>query len=811
MLTYPMRLLIFNQYYPPDSGATAQWLSSLCKVLASTCQITIVCGYPSYNPIKKDASHIKGIRVIRVPSTTFHRSNMFGRLCNYFTYFISAFSLSSFLLFRKKPDLIVAMTDPPIIGLIAKYVATIKRVPFIYIIQDLHPESAIVIGKIKNRLIIKILKAITLFLCQKAEKVVVISLRMQQRLLEKGVPNEKIIIIPNWADTKSIAPEPKKNPFSLRHGLEKRFVVMYSGNLGLSQNLDILLELAKTLQDLKDLVFVIIGDGARKIELMDQVRKLNLANVLFFPYQSTSEMRYSFGTADLFIIPLVSGLDGLVVPSKVFSIMASGRPFIAFASKQSEVAQIAEKFECGLTVQPDDPKELADKIRWAYHSQDQLSILGQRGRTAVENHYKDEVAIARYHDLFFATTFKNSKVKILVVTQYFWPENFRINDLVKRLVEKGHEVTVLTGFPNYPYGRLFSNYKRTQPFLRESFQGAKIIRVWFYLNHSLSILKRLLNYGSFALSATLLGPFLCGRKFDRIFVFQPGPYSVAIPSLLFKFLSRSPATIWVQDIWPDALRDSEVVKQKWLLNLVEKLAGFLYRRFDKLLVSSPEFEKPLMRMGVEKSRIEFLPQWPEDLYQKKEADSILLEKENMKDFFNVVFAGNLGPAQNPELIIEVADQLKTFSDIHFVILGDGVSLESLRQEIKRRGLTNVDLKGRKPLEMMPQYFALADILLVQLKKAPIYRMTIPGKLQSYLACGRPIIAGLEGAGAEIIRQSGAGLVVEPGNVKALKEAILFLHSCSKETREEMGQKGLEFFKENFNPSKIMNQLEVSLT
>lgn len=402
-------------------------------------------------------------------------------------------------------------------------------------------------------------------------------------------------------------------------------------------------------------------------------------------------------------------------------------------------------------------------------------------------------------------------VKFLVITQYFWPENFRINDLVQGLVEKGHEVTVLTGFPNYPQGKIFFPYKKTQLFLRESFKGARVIRVWLYPDHSLSILKRLFNYGSFVLSAMILGPFLCGQKFDRIFVFQPGPYSVAIPALFFKLLTRVPTTIWVQDIWPDAIQESGVVRQKWLLKIVEKLAGFLYRRFNKILVSSPAFDELLMRMGVSRLQIEFLPQWPEEIYQKEEPDPTFLEKEKIKNCFNIVFAGNLGPAQNPELILEAAEQLKDFPHINFVILGDGVSFESLRQEIKRRGLTNVDLKGRKPLEMMPRYFALADALLVQLKKAPIYRITIPGKLQSYLACGRPIIAGLEGAGAAIVEESGAGLVFEPDNAKALKEAILFLHACPKEKREEMGQKGRQFFEENFSRSKIMKQLEIILT
>lgn len=394
-----MKILVFNQYYPPDTSATAQRLADLCKGLAHRHEITVVCGRPSYDPMPESPLLSKdGVGLVRVPSTTFHRSWMPGRISNYLTYLAPAFFVG---VFQPRPDLVVAMTDPFVVGLIAWLVAFIQRAPFVYIVQDLYPDVLVQLGKVKNRLLTRAIDRMNLFLFRRAEKVVAISLSMKDRLLKKGLDDQKVAVIANWADIAVVEPQPKENHFSLRHRLNDKFVVMYSGNIGLSQSLHFLLESAKRLEELKDLVFVVIGDGAGKPWLVDKARELRLSNVLFFPYQPVGEMRYSFATADVFIVPLAAGFDGLVVPSKVFSIMASGRAFIAAIDETSEVARLAREFACGLVVRPDDAAELTKAISWAYESRAELKAMGEKGRKVAEQCYSKEIGIAQYENVFY--------------------------------------------------------------------------------------------------------------------------------------------------------------------------------------------------------------------------------------------------------------------------------------------------------------------------------------------------------------------------------------------------------------------------
>jgi colanic acid biosynthesis glycosyl transferase WcaI len=404
-----LKILIFNQYFFPDTEATAQWLSNFCECLLPNHFITVVCGHSSC-PSQEECFSNK-IRTIRVPSTIFNRSNMIGRLSNYFSFIFSSFLYSFYLLLKPKPDLIISMTDPPIIGLIAWFVSAIKRAPFLYIIQDLHPDVAIVIGRLKNRLVIKIIDSLHRFLYKRADQIVAISTTMKERLLLKGVPDYKITVIPNWTDIHAITPQHKKNQFSLEHGLDNSFNIMYSGNIGLSQNLHLLIESAKSLQELKDLKFIFIGDGAKKLDLVNQVKELNLKNVHFFDYQPIDKMAYSFGTADIFVVPLASGLDGLIVPSKVFSIMASGRSFIAAIDEMSEVAQIANKFSCGFVIEPGDINSLSETIREAYHSREQLKVMGLKGRKAVEEYYSSEISMSKYENVFLKSIESHKSVR----------------------------------------------------------------------------------------------------------------------------------------------------------------------------------------------------------------------------------------------------------------------------------------------------------------------------------------------------------------------------------------------------------------
>jgi glycosyltransferase involved in cell wall biosynthesis len=399
-------------------------------------------------------------------------------------------------------------------------------------------------------------------------------------------------------------------------------------------------------------------------------------------------------------------------------------------------------------------------------------------------------------------------MKILIVSQYFWPEAFRINDLATGLKKQGHEVSVLTGFPNYPLGRLFPGYS-IRLFQREWYEGVSIIRVPLYPDTSYSFVKRAWNYLSFILSASLLGPWLVGQV-DRIVVFQPGPITVGIPAIVLKYFKRAPIFFWVQDVWPDTLEATDLIRRMWILKAVRWLVNVVYRHCDVILVQSRGFIRRVTALGVNPGKIVYMPNWAEDLYRPVERDDELARKEGMNGGFHVVFAGNIGKAQDFDTLLAAAELLRPHPDIRLIILGDGAMAEHYVKHAHALELSNVVFKGRKPVESMPAYFSLADVLLVLLKREPIFSLTIPSKLQSYLACGRPIVAAVEGDAAAIVRESGAGVVCDPGDPEGLAEAILNMYRLSPAQRESFGQAGLAYYRAHFDRAKIVDRFEAIL-
>lgn len=400
-------------------------------------------------------------------------------------------------------------------------------------------------------------------------------------------------------------------------------------------------------------------------------------------------------------------------------------------------------------------------------------------------------------------------MRILIVSQYFWPEAFRINDLAASLKKQGHEVSVLTGFPNYPGGKLFPGYS-IRLFQRERYDGVSIIRVPLFPDTSYSFVKRAWNYLSFILSASLLGPFLIGR-IDRIVVYQPGPITVGIPAIVLKYFKRAPIIFWVQDVWPDTLEATGLVRRRGILKAVRWLVNFVYRHCDVILVQSRGFIRRVTALGVCSQKIVYMPNWAEDLYRPVERDDELARKEDMTGGFHVIFAGNIGKAQDFDTLLAAAKLLRPHSDIRFVILGDGAMAEHYVKQAHADGLDNIIFKGRKPVESMPAYFALADVLLVLLKREPIFSLTIPSKLQSYLACGRPIVAALEGDAAAIVRESGAGVVCGPGDPIVLAQAILTVYRLTPAQRDALGKAGSAYYDAQFNRAKIVDRFEAILT
>jgi len=402
----------------------------------------------------------------------------------------------------------------------------------------------------------------------------------------------------------------------------------------------------------------------------------------------------------------------------------------------------------------------------------------------------------------------NNKLNILVVTQYFWPENMRINDLVRDFSEKGHIVTVLTGLPNYPEGTVYERY-RTKPESFNNYSGATVVRVPLIPRGKRSI-NLILNYLSFFTVASTLGTWkLRGKKFDAVFVYAVSPIMAAIPALIIGRLKKAPVFIWVLDLWPETLRAVGVIRQRQLLRCVGKVVSWIYNRADYLLLQSHGFFENVQRYcsrEIEQRRIVYFPSWAEDDFSSTTPppSALLIHDPSV---FTVLFAGNLGEAQDLPAVIEAAQTLVGSVAVRWVIVGDGRMSDWLADQVKTRGLDNVLLLGRHPLEEMPGLFACADALLVSLKTNDVFEKTIPGKVQAYLASGKPILGMINGEAAHVIKASGAGLACSSGDAAALARITLELATTDESERIRMGGAGRKYYLANYSKPSLLARLE----
>ena len=396
-------------------------------------------------------------------------------------------------------------------------------------------------------------------------------------------------------------------------------------------------------------------------------------------------------------------------------------------------------------------------------------------------------------------------VRVLIVTQYFWPESFRINDLVLGLAERGAEVEVLTGMPNYPQGSFHPGYGFFSP-AEERYSGVRVIRVPIVPRGSSPGWQLIANYLSFVASAGVFSLFRCRGRYDVIFAYEPSPITVALPALLLKMTRRVPVVLWVQDLWPESVAATNASVPRWLLRAIRRLVDFIYRRSDLVLVASRGFTGHVLQSGVGPERVKYFPNSAEGLYQPLVPPCSV--KSELPNGFRIVFAGNIGTAQSFETIIRAADLTRSERGLHWVIIGDGMMRSRVAREVEARNLKGtVHLLGHRPVDTMPAYFAAADALLVTLRGDPVFSLTVPSKIQSYLACGRPVIAAINGEGAELIEESGAGLSCPAEDAAGLARAALRLYGMPAEQRDDMGRRGLAFFKSNFEREMLLDRLE----
>lgn len=396
-------------------------------------------------------------------------------------------------------------------------------------------------------------------------------------------------------------------------------------------------------------------------------------------------------------------------------------------------------------------------------------------------------------------------MRILVVTQYFWPENFRINDLVSEFCSLDHDVTVLTGLPNYPSGIVFPEF-RLNPCSYAKFESANVVRVPV-ISRGKGTLRLILNYASFVISATALGIwYLRGQKFDVIFVFEPSPITVGLPAIFLGYIKNAQLVFWVLDLWPETLEAIGVVRSRYILKTIGRLATFIYNRCDLILAQSKSFIPKIRQYCKKEIKVEYFPSWSDTTFDFKLVD-LAKEVPVANGVFSIMFAGNIGDAQDFPAILDAAEVIKDDRRIRWLIVGEGRASEWVRSEVIRRGLGHCFLLlGNYPVDRMPSFYKHADALLVSLKAESIFAMTIPGKLQSYLAAGIPILAMLNGEGAEIIRRSGAGISSPAGDGLALATAVIRMANMNIDERLKMGRAGLALSEEEFNRGTLISKL-----
>jgi glycosyltransferase involved in cell wall biosynthesis len=398
-------------------------------------------------------------------------------------------------------------------------------------------------------------------------------------------------------------------------------------------------------------------------------------------------------------------------------------------------------------------------------------------------------------------------LRVLIVSQYFHPENFRINELVRDLAAAGHQLTVVTGKPNYPDGKLFPGY-RALGVQRDVYEGAEVVRLPLVPRGRRSGLRLAINYLSFVLSGYLMAPLaLRGRTFDAVFVYAPSPLLQALPAIFLAWLKRAPLVVWVQDLWPESLAATGYVRNPLLLRLVETVVRYIYRHTDSILIQSEGFRTPIMRLSSDPGRIRYYPNSAEAIFGAgDEGGGGGALPAAIRRRFSIVFAGNIGSAQAVATIVDAAELLMGRPEIHFFLVGSGSESAWAESEVQRRKLQNLTLTGRLPVTDMPAIFSAASALLVSLKDEAIFAYTIPGKIQSYLAVGRPIIAALNGEGARVIAEAGAGIACPAEDARALADAVLQLFAMPAEQRARLGDNGRRYFLAHFEQGRLVDEL-----
>lgn len=397
-------------------------------------------------------------------------------------------------------------------------------------------------------------------------------------------------------------------------------------------------------------------------------------------------------------------------------------------------------------------------------------------------------------------------MRVLLVSQHFYPENFKANDIAFELSKRGYNVTVLTGLPNYPEGKIHKGwgvFKRR----RETIEGVRVIRSLLIPRGKANGVRLFLNYFSWPFFASITALLLAFReKFDCVIVHETSPIMQGYPAIVVKKIQKIPLYFWVLDLWPESLQSAGGIDNRYILGVFNSMVKYIYNNSDRILIGSKGFKKSILEKGNYLEKLIYFPNWAEDTIAKG-VDNYDIPV--LPNGFKVLFAGNIGEAQDMSSLLEAAKELKNKKNIHFIIVGDGRMKSWMENFIKDESLENtVHLLGRFPIESMRTFFSRVDALLVTLKDETIFNVTVPAKMQAYMSVGKPILTMLNGEGNEIVKESQSGITSLAGDYKSLAENIIKLSSLDEGSRNEMGENAKKYYFLNYDMNKCMDNLEL---
>lgn len=397
-------------------------------------------------------------------------------------------------------------------------------------------------------------------------------------------------------------------------------------------------------------------------------------------------------------------------------------------------------------------------------------------------------------------------MKVLITSMYYRPENLPINSVVDLLKKNGVEIDVLTAKPNYPEGKFYMGYGIFSKIYYQE-EGLGVYRLPIFPRGKRKITLAL-NYLSFVVSGVLMAPFLLRKKnYDLIFVYANSPITKTIPAILLAKLKKTPVIVWVQDLWPESILYSGIKLPGFLISIIRYITKLIYLNVDVIATQSQSFNKKISNdFGIETNKIIHLPNTIDSLFLTKQSDAILPDQfTNNLGRFNIVFTGNIGDAQNLDDLIAASNSIKKKdSSIKFFIIGAGSKLEEYRELVSSKNIENIFFLGSFPLSYMPSFIAKSDLMLISLKDEEIYNLTIPNKLQSYMASGKPVLGNISGASADLIEKSKCGHIVKPNNPDLLCNKIIEMSRLDRRSLELMGNNGKLYFEDHFSNESFLN-------